>query len=140
MVVNFEEELDKMNKRVRALMDTIFQKTSPMPVLSDIWVPDMDVFETEDALFIVLDVAGVNKEDFDITLEGDILRISGHRSEPKNSYPRQHHQMEIHYGPFERIYRLPCPVKNEGISASYRNGMLEIRLPKKGVTVVRSIK
>jgi len=139
MKINLEEEFEKMNQRIRTLMDSIFQQMSPWPVLSGSWIPDMDVFETDKELIIIIDAAGVNKEDFNITLEGNILRISGYRNEPVNPYPRRPHQIEIHYGPFERVYRLPCAVKTEGIAASYRNGLLEIRLPKKGVTVVKKI-
>jgi len=138
---DIEKEMEKLHQRVKTLIDAFFQQTTLIPSLAGKeWLPDMDVFETERELVVLIDAAGLDKENINVTLEGDVLHISGHRKDRFHTYNRKYHQVEINYGTFERTYRLPCPVNTDAISATYRNGFLEIKLPKKETTVVKRIK
>lgn len=139
-VIDIEKEMERLHQRVKTLMDVFFRQTTLMPPLAGKqWVPDMDVFETEKELVILIDAAGLDKENINVTLEGDVLHINGHREDRFHTHNRKYHQIEINYGPFERSYRLPCAVDADAISAIYKNGFLEIKLPKKEITVVRKI-
>ncbi|MCD6319477.1 MAG: Hsp20/alpha crystallin family protein [Candidatus Desulfofervidaceae bacterium] len=140
-LTDIEKEMERLHQRVRILMDAFFQQTTLMPSLAgEQWIPDMDVFETEKELVVLIDVAGLDKENIKVTLEGSVLYVKGYREDRFHAHNRKYHQVEINYGPFERSYRLPCPVDTDEISATYRNGFLEIKLPKKKTTVVRKIK
>ncbi len=92
------------------------------------WRPPTDVFETEDALVVRLEVAGMRPEDFQITLEDRTLVIRGVRHEPEAV--RAYQQMEIRFGAFEVIVVLATPVQSEEVAADYREGFLTVRLPK----------
>jgi HSP20 family protein len=98
------------------------------------WTPNTDILETEDDVIILMDLAGVGKEDFGVTFEDSLLKVSGLR--PKKQPPGliRFHRMEIDYGPFEKLFRVPDDlVDAEKIQAVHRNGFLELILPKKKV-------
>lgn len=99
----------------------------------DSWQPDVDVFETETALVVCAEIAGVRSQDLNIKVDGQILRIAGIRPPPDGSQVRRLHQMEIASGPFERRLRIPIPFDRNGVSAHVADGFLTITLPKGGV-------
>jgi len=140
MPIEIEKEIEKIHKQIKHLVDTFSQQMMSIPTFFEQrWIPNMDVVETEHELIVIIDAAGLNKKEFNITLEGDILSIFGFRKERFQATNRKYHQVEIHYGPFERKYRLPVSVRTDAISATYKNGFLEIKLPKKKVTVSKII-
>ncbi len=98
-------------------------------VASSKWKPPTDIFETDDALVICMDIAGMRSEDFTVQLEGGILTIAGERILRREGKPH-YHAMEVQVGPFERRFRLPVPVDPESIAAGYEHGFLEVRLTK----------
>lgn len=101
------------------------------------WRPPVEVFETEDSLEVVAEIAGMNPEEIDIVLEGDMLTIQGERSDPCESSYRSYHIARIGYGPFGVEIRLPFQVEQDGAEASYENGFLRISLKRiQGVTIV----
>lgn len=97
------------------------------------WQPPVDVFEGEDAIVVVVELPGVERDQISATVDRGILKIAGFRPKhvPKNA--RHVHQMEIPYGHFARSLRLPEGVDVERIEAEYSNGYLTIRLPRTAV-------
>ena len=95
---------------------------------SGFWHPPTDVYETETSVVVRVEVGGLEKEDFEIRLDGHSLTISGERRDlaAKLAY----HQLEIRYGPFLAAVRLSQPVDEIGIEATYRHGILRVILPK----------
>jgi HSP20 family protein len=102
---------------------------------SPVWTPAMDMYETEDALVIVLDLAGVDGERTEVRAEPHLLVVRGVRHERRSpSGPdeqRSYHALEIPYGRFERSVRLPPGLDTSEARANYREGLLEITLPKR---------
>lgn len=98
-------------------------------VASPKWKPPTDVYETDDALVVHMDIAGMRSEDFQVEYADGILTISGERT-PRREGKRHYHAMEVQVGPFERRLRLPVPVDPSSIRASYEQGFLEVRLTK----------
>ena len=96
-----------------------------------LWRPPTDVFETETGVVILSEVAGMKRDDFSITLSNNILTLRGERKEIARKTRSHYRNMEINYGMFERNIYLPEDVDPKGISASYRNGYLEITVKKK---------
>ena len=92
------------------------------------WCPPTDVYETDEYLVVKVEVAGMQEEDFSISLDGKRLTITGVRHDPASKLAYQ--QMEIAYGHFESHVHLPRAIDQEGIEASYKNGFLLVRLPK----------
>lgn len=95
-----------------------------------VWRPPVEVFETEDSLQVVAEIAGMQGQDIDIVVEGDILTIQGHRPDPTNCEHRTYHVARIGYGPFEADVHVPFAVDTEAAEASYENGFLHIVLPR----------
>jgi HSP20 family protein len=108
---------------------------SQHPEASPVWTPAMDMYETSDALVILLDLAGVDAEHTAIHAEPHLLVIRGVRHErhagSSADEQRSYHALEIPYGRFERSVRLPPGLDTSEAHASYHDGLLEITLPKR---------
>jgi HSP20 family protein len=98
-------------------------------VASTKWKPRCDVFETDDALIVHMDVAGMTPEEFQVEVGDGVLTISGERR-ARGDGKRHYHTMEVQVGPFERRLRLPVPVDPRSMRATYEHGFLEVRLAK----------
>jgi HSP20 family protein len=97
----------------------------------DRWQPDIDVFETEEAIVVVAEIAGIRAEDLRVTVDGEVLRISGVRRVPERSDVKRLLQMEIAAGPFERRLRIAFPFDRENVSAHLSDGFLTVTLPRR---------
>jgi len=95
------------------------------------WRPATDVFEAENEIVIVMDIAGIMSKDISLRLDNNILTIRGVRHEKTGRSKRHFHKMEIDFGPFERKIEMPAPVDPDNTQANYSQGFLEIHLPKK---------
>lgn len=105
------------------LLDSAFDSNSR----SATRMPPMDVHESEDAVTVSLELGGMKKEDFDISLEDDTLMVSGQRnSQTIGELSRS----ELFRGAFSRSLTLPCPVQGDKVKAAYTDGILTISLPK----------
>ena len=94
------------------------------------WVPAMEVSETPDAYIVRVELPGVKTEDIEVTLQDDILTIKGKRERSEERKDETVHFVERSYGEFVRSLRIPTDVKVDAVEASYKDGVLEIRLPK----------
>lgn len=95
-----------------------------------VWRPPVEVFETEDSLQVVAEIAGMQGQDIDVVVEGDILTIQGDRPDPAQCEHRTYHVARIGYGPFAAEIHVPFAVDTEGSEASYENGFLHVILPR----------
>lgn len=93
------------------------------------WVPNTDVYATEQGLVIKLELAGMRSENLQITVEGNKLRISGQRPDGCRAAKFNFLVMEINYGPFENVLELPPGYDLTQAKASYLNGFLRIDVP-----------
>ena len=96
------------------------------------WTPNCDVYETADALCVKMELAGIEREDLEITLDDRLLLVRGYRKDPCRQ--KQHRcsfrQMEIDYGFFERRIVIPRTVDGNHVRAIFHNGFLHVELPK----------
>jgi len=91
------------------------------------WRPPTDVYETDNAIIIRVEIAGMRETDFAVSLIGRNLRIRGVRQE--TSEKRAYYQMEIPFGEFSTEFELPYLVNSNKVEAIYRDGFLLITLP-----------
>ena len=96
----------------------------------NVWQPPMDIYETDHELHIILELAGMEKSQINVAVRGNNLFIHGVRREPFAPAKRNYHTMEINFGPFERIIYLPDSLEKEKIVAQFKNGFLELVIPK----------
>lgn len=91
----------------------------------------VDIHETDNEVIATCDVPGLEKkEDINIDIENNMLRISGTINRTNEIKEENMHRKERYVGSFHRSVSLPSPVSEEGVKASYRNGVLEVRMPK----------
>ncbi len=93
------------------------------------WSPSGDVSETPSEITFTVELPGFEKNEIDISLDKNVLTISGDRKFEKEE-KRDFHRVERWYGKFFRSFKLPATVDTTGIEAALKNGVLTIRLPK----------
>ena len=94
------------------------------------WTPNTDVYETPESLIVRMEIAGINKEDLEITLNDRLLLVRGQRPDPCRRGHCSFRQMEIDYGHFERRILIPRSVDANRVRAKFHNGFLQVELPK----------
>jgi HSP20 family molecular chaperone IbpA len=95
------------------------------------WRPDADTYETATTVEIVVDLAGVDDEDFEVQLFDDVVVVEGRRQLPVGDSAVRYHVAGIRQGPFRVDLPLPAPVDTEGVQARHERGLLRITLPKR---------
>jgi HSP20 family protein len=95
------------------------------------WRPDTDTYETATAVEVVVDLAGVEEDDFEVQLFDDALVVEGRRQPLSCQEGAVYHAADIRHGPFRVELPLPAPVDPERVEARYDRGLLRITLPKR---------
>jgi HSP20 family protein len=124
------EEMQRMQKRMSDLMEDV--ETTGMQ--GEIMMPLADVRETDDAVVVTMDLPGVDKQDVDITITDDELRVVAERKTETEVTEKDYHKQERTYKKFERMVKLPVAVKIEEAKAKLTEGVLEVTLPKEVIT------
>ena len=104
------------------------------------WVPNTDIYSTDEGLVIKVELAGMRSENLQITVEGSQLRISGQRPDGCRGPKVNFLAMEINYGPFENVLDLPAGYDLGLARASYQNGFLRIDVPHASKPVTKRTK
>jgi HSP20 family protein len=99
-------------------------------LISEQWLPAVDILEKDDQVIVRADLPGLKKEDVEVAVEGDLLTIRGSRQEEKEVKEKDYYRSERSMGEFERTIALPDGVSTESIHASYQNGVLEVVIPR----------
>jgi len=103
------------------------------------WMPRVDVFDKDNDLVVRTEVAGVDPESIEVTVEGGALTIKGGRSFETEENAESYHRKEIFEGTFERTILLPEGVDPEAITAASKDGILEISVPKRPEVLPRKV-
>jgi HSP20 family protein len=93
-----------------------------------LWCPAADVYRTADGWIVKVDLAGIKPSDVEVTVDGDLLRISGSRRDGICGEGVSHYQLEITYSRFEKMIQFPRSIENVTIDRDYRDGLLILRL------------
>ncbi len=122
-------------KNLQSQLSRIFEPFARMATDEDLatgtWVPPVDVAETQEKILVRAEVPGMKQDDIAIEFENGVLTIKGERKLEKNGDGVTWHRVERTYGNFVRSFTLPRTVDPERIGATYRDGVLEIEVPKK---------
>jgi HSP20 family protein len=94
------------------------------------WVPTLDAWETEDAIVYAFDLPGVAQDKISVEVEDGTLTVSAERERSTEVSGERYHRFERRFGSFARTVGLPQGVTEDAIEASYRDGVLEIHVPK----------
>ena len=94
------------------------------------WAPVLDMHETKDEVVLNFELPGVSEKDVALSITGDLLTLKGERTANREFKDENAYRAERVYGKFERSVQLPMPVQADKVKATYRDGVLEVKLPK----------
>jgi HSP20 family protein len=127
-----KDEMDRLFDRLAAT------KWDDFPTLGD-FCPSMDMSETKDSLVVKLEVPGMEEKDIKVSLQENLLTVTGEKRQEKEEKEERYHRVERTYGAFTRGVRLPVAVDASRVQATFKNGLLTVTLPKtpaaKGTTI-----
>jgi len=106
---------------------------------TDDWAPRVDIAETDKEFIINAEIPDVKKEDVKVMVDNGILTISGERKQEKEEKGKKFHRVERFYGSFSRSFTLPNNVYESKIEASFKDGMLNLTVPKTEETKPKAI-
>jgi HSP20 family protein len=129
---SLKQDMDRLFDRMAA------NKWDDFPMLGD-WCPSMDISETKDNLLVKVEVPGMDQKDIRISLQENLLTITGEKRPENEEKDERYHRVERSYGVFTRGVRLPVAVDGSRVAATFKNGLLTVTLPKtpaaKGTTI-----
>jgi len=103
------------------------------------WTPSVDIYESEDEIVLEAELPGMKREDFEVSIENNVVTLKGSRRFEKKDEGDNYHRVERSYGTFTRSFSLPRSVSAENTQADFTNGVLRVSLPKKEEAKARKI-
>jgi HSP20 family protein len=123
----YQELVALSNRLNRTVNDSYAPRTEDA---FGVWAPPVDIFESKDHLVLRAEVPGVQKEDMDVRIENGVLTLHGERKQDPDVREENAHRTERVYGAFTRSFSLPTTVDASKVSATYKDGVLEVTVPK----------
>ncbi len=117
-----------------------FFSPSQEELLSTAWSPQVDIYEDENGISLHADAPGVDQKDIDVRVENGMLTLKGERKLEREDKKENYHRVERAYGSFTRSFMLPDYADTERIEATFRNGVLDVYIPKKAEKKPKQIK
>ncbi|MHB1238397.1 MAG: Hsp20/alpha crystallin family protein [Gallionella sp.] len=127
-------ELEDVSKHLNRIFGRTPARIEPdreLLTMAD-WTPSVDITETDTAYMIKGEIPGVDKENVKVTIEDGMVSISGERKQEKEEKDKKFHRIERSYGSFMRSFRLPDNVDESAVKAEFKDGMINVTLPKSG--------
>jgi HSP20 family protein len=122
------------------MFEDSFSRLLNEPAANRPWAPAVDIYETENELVMKADVPDVEQKNIDVRVENQTLTISGERKFEHEDSGKGYHRIERSYGTFARSFAVPNTFDTDKITATYRNGVLSVTLPKKEAAKPRQVK
>jgi HSP20 family protein len=123
-------DLATMRDEMDRLFDTFVGRSFLRPFEGGSLVPPVDIEETPESFVFKADLPGIDPREVKVSLHGDTLTLRGERKREVQKHEGSIHRTERAYGVFERSFSLTAPVKGDQVKASYKDGVLEIAVPK----------
>ncbi|HBH04245.1 MAG TPA: molecular chaperone [Candidatus Rokubacteria bacterium] len=136
------ERWDPFRGEMNRLFDSFFRRPTVVETAPGAcaWMPVVDMYETKDDVVLTFEVPGVREKDIALSITGDMLTVRGARAFDRELEKESYHRVERAYGQFERTLELPMPVQADRVKATYRDGVLEVKLPKAEEVKPKAIK
>lgn len=133
-------DLRTLQEEVNRLFSTNFSRAfDDEGIGRGAWAPSVDIYENKDQIVLEAELPGMKQEDFDLSIENNVITLRGERKFEKTDETDNYHRVERSYGAFTRSFTLPQTVSPEGATAEYNNGVLRVTLPKREETKARRI-
>lgn len=135
----FRDFLNMQERLNRFFRDDLQRETEPNELSMPSWSPSTDIFETKDEYVFKLEVPGMTKDNIEIEFKDDTLIIKGEKKEENQVKKEDYHRIERTCGSFTRSFNIPKNVDEKKIDASMKDGILELRIPKKEEAKAKAI-
>ncbi len=125
-------EVSALQERMNRLFSDL-RTSSPLreeEISQGSWVPPVDIYETEDSLVFKAELPGVTKDDITVEVKDNTMTLKGEKRFEKDVKEESYHRVERAYGDFQRAFTLPGMVEQDKVKAKFKDGILEIVLPK----------
>ncbi|KPK78878.1 MAG: hypothetical protein AMJ81_14660 [Phycisphaerae bacterium SM23_33] len=122
--------LYRLRDEMNDLFGRFFEDWPLAGTRQETWWPALDIVEHDDAVVVKADLPGLKTEDIDISVQNNVLTISGEKKESKEEKGESYYHVERRFGSFHRDMTLPAGVDADKVQASYHDGVLTITLPK----------
>lgn len=132
-------ELRTLNDEMNRLFTFVPTGLERSEFVRGAWSPNVDIYEDKDKLIVEAELPGMKREDFELTVENNVLTLKGERKFEKKTEGDNYHRVERSYGAFTRQFTLPQTVTADGATADFENGVLRVALPKREETKARKI-
>ena len=133
-------DLRTLQDEVNRLFSTSFSRSfGDDGIARGAWTPGVDIYENKDEIVLEAELPGMKREDFELTIENNVLTLRGERRFEKKDESDSYHRVERAYGAFSRSFTLPQTVSSEGVTAEYKNGVLRVVLKKREEVKARRI-
>ena len=119
-----------LNKELDRMFDEFGRKFPNSTPAADEAYPRIDVVETEEAIEVAAEMPGVNQDDIEVTITGNVLTLKGEKRSETEDTRKDYHIVERSYGAFRRTIPMPFVVDGEAVQASFEKGVLRVVLPK----------
>jgi len=120
----------ELQGEMNRLLEGFFGRPGQQAAMERVWAPAVDMYETKDELVVNAELPGLNEKDIQLSITGDVLTLRGERRLNQEVTQDSLYRGERWYGKFERSLPLPIPVQPDKVKATYRDGVLSVRLPK----------
>jgi HSP20 family protein len=132
-------DLMAMQDRMTRLIDETLSHIWKEDVVRGAWSPPVDISERGNEIVLKVDLPEVNQNEIEIRIEENTLTIQGERRFIKDTPDENYIQIERPYGTFRRTFNVPRTIDQEGIKASYKDGVLRVVLPRKQETQPKQV-
>jgi len=132
-------DLMVMQARMTRLIDETLSRIWKEEVVQGVWSPPVDILERVNGIVMEIDLPGMRQNEIEIRAEENTLTIQGERRFIKDASDENYIQVERPYGTFRRTFNIPRTIDQEGIKASYKEGVLRVVLPRKPETQTKQI-
>ena len=135
-----ESAIDRIHSDMDSFFDDFFA-LKPASLFDTDWVPSVDVSEDTQAIHVKAEMPGMTDKDINVTLENNVLTISGEKQEERREEKKNNSYIisERSFGSFRRQIRMPEDIKADSISAAFKNGVLDITIPRSEQTQSKKI-
>ncbi len=123
--LSIQEEIAKMFEKAFGTPRSLAKLTA-----EEGWIPTIDVYEKDKEVIVKAELPGLTAKDVDVSVDEEALTIKGERKFEEEVKEENFYRLERRYGNFQRVIPFPTPIVVDKVKASFKDGILEVRLPK----------
>lgn len=131
--------VNRLRREVDDLFSRFFESGSPKELVEAVFMPALNLKETETAFEVSAEVPGLKPEEIKVEYEDGVLTLSGEKKEEREEHKGNYHLVERRFGSFSRSVRLPKDVDVEQLKATHKDGVLLVELPKAAKSASKTI-